>query len=275
MFAKPRVAAQMYVWSQHYAKQGTTLDEHMGEALKLTKQAGFTAVQGWLSWFEDEKRAAQVGSLLAHHRLTMPAAYAGGTLHEAAKVEATIAQIVAQARRAKKAARLQLVVLNPDVRDDKKEKTDDELTLQAQALDQLARALARVGVQLAVHAHDKEMRSGAREWRHILENTTAAVGICLDLHWALRGKQDPLALLDEAGDRLRDLHLRNSKDDVWTESLGAGDLDMRLIAKALWARRYAGFLTVELAYEEKTELARSLPDNLRASRQFVKMTFGM
>ena len=115
--------------------------------------------------------------------------------------------------------------MNPDVRADGLEKTDEELAIQARSLDLLGAALASSGVTLAVHAHDKEMRSGAREWHHILRHTDPAkVGICLDLHWVLRGRQNPLALLSVARGRVRDLHLRNSRAGVWLQDLGPGAL---------------------------------------------------
>ena len=92
------------------------------------------------------------------------------------------------------------IVMNPDVRRDGAEKTDEELALQARNLDRLGAALQGMGLSLAVHAHDKEMRSGAREWYYNLRHTDGAkVGICLDVHWLYRGGQDPLPMLRAAG----------------------------------------------------------------------------
>jgi inosose dehydratase len=133
-----------------------------------------------------------------------------------------------------------------------------------------------MGLALAVHAHDKEMRSGAREWYYNLRHTDPAkVGICLDLHWVYRGGQDPLALLRAAGGRIRDVHLRNSREGVWQEDLGPGDVDYKAIAAALRDAKFSGTYTVELAYEPRTVRTRSIEADLHRSRTFVRRTFGM
>lgn len=270
----PRVAAQMYVWVQHYDDRGQRLEDHLDEAFAATVRAGFTAVQGWLNWFATPDRAESTAAALAAHRLEMVAAYADGPLHDA-RADATIDRIVERVARARQHGVL-TVVLNPDVRADRAEKTDDELAIQARNLDRLGAGLQALDVALAVHAHDKEMRSGAREWHHILRHTDPAkVGICLDLHWVYRGGQDPLVMLRAAGPRIRDLHLRNSRAGVWLQDLDRGDLDYGVIAHALRQANYRGTYTVELAYEPRTERTRSVEANLRKSRSFVRRIFRM
>ncbi len=164
-------------------------------------------------------------------------------------------------------------MVNPDPAG--REKTDEELAAQARALNLLGERLRDLGLFLAVHTHDPEMRSGAREWYHMLRNTSPeAVFFCLDLHWVLRGGQDPYKLLEDAGSRLVDLHLRNSKDGVWTESLSDGDIDYRKVAEILRRAGYKGLYTIELAYEEGTRPGRSVEENLRRSREYAASVFG-
>jgi sugar phosphate isomerase/epimerase len=268
------VAAQTFVWIQRFEAEGSAIEAHFDEAFAATAGAGFVAVQGWLAWFGSDEGAERVREALARHRLIMPAAYTGGTLHDAGRVDATIEAVCAAARRARRTVGLTTVVINPDARGDGAEKTEAELATQARALDALARRLGADGIAIAVHAHDKEMRSGAREWRHILRHTTSLVGICVDVHWAWRGGVDPVALLRAAGRRLRDVHLRNSVGGVWTEALGPGDVSYAPIARALRAVHYDGMLTVELAYAPQTVRAHGLPQDLRTSRRFVREVFG-
>jgi inosose dehydratase len=271
---RSRVVAQMYVWMQDYGERGQRVDDHLQEAFAATARAGFTEVQGWLSWFATPERAGTTGAALSANRLRMAAAYADGPLHDG-RASATIDRIVERSVRAS-AHGVLTIVMNPDVRADGAEKTDEELAIQARNLDLLGSRLESSGVALAVHAHDKEMRSGAREWHHILRHTDPAiVGICLDLNWALRGGQDPLALLRASRGRILDLHLRNSRDGVWLQELGPGDLDYSRVAGILRDERYAGTLTVELAYERRTTRTRSVEENLRRSRRFVRTVFGM
>jgi inosose dehydratase len=270
---KPVVAAQLYVWTQHFRDKGSKLEDNLDEALAATAAAGFPYVQGWLDWFATDERAAETAARLAKHKVGMKAAYTGGQMHDEAAA-AAIAQILERAARARKHG-LEVVVMNPAVKRDGAEKTDAELDVQARSLDALGEKLRGLGLKLAIHTHDKEMRSDGREWHHILAHTKAEnVGFCLDLHWIFRGGQDPLKYVQAAGARTHDLHLRNSRKGVWQEGLGDGDIDYRPIAKALAKLPYRGHFTVELAYEKGTEKTRSLGENLKRSRAYVKKIFG-
>jgi inosose dehydratase len=272
--APPGVAAQMYVWLQYNQEHGQRLEDHLDEAFAATERAGYSAVQGWLSWFATPEQTARTTTALAAHHLRLVAAYADGPLHDSG-ADAAIARILEQATRAREHGVL-TIVMNPDVRRDGAEKTDEELAVQARNLDRLGAALQGMGLSLAVHAHDKEMRSGAREWYYNLRHTDGAkVGICLDVHWLYRGGQNPLPMLRAAGGRIRDVHLRNSLDGVWEEDLGPGDLDYGVIARALRDAKFSGTYTVELAYEPRTVRTRSIEEDLRRSRAFVRRTFGI
>jgi inosose dehydratase len=272
--APPRVVAQMYVWQQYNQEHTQRLEDHLNEAFAVTARAGYAAVQGFLTWFATPAEADATAAALTAQHVRLVAAYADGPLHDTG-ADATIARIVERATRAKRHGVL-TVIVNPDVRRDGAEKTDEELAVQARNLDRLGAALKAIGVALAIHAHDKEMRSGAREWYSNLRNTDpSTVGICLDVHWVYRGGQDPLALLGAAGSRIRDLHLRNSRGGVWLEDLSAGDIDYAKVAKALRDVKFSGTYTVELAYEPRTVRTRSLEDDLRTSREFVRRAFRM
>jgi inosose dehydratase len=53
------------------------------------------------------------------------------------------------------------------------------------------------------------------------------VTFCIDLDWVHQGGFEPLDLLHEAGNRVREIHVRNSKDKLWLEDLEDGDIDYR------------------------------------------------
>lgn len=268
----PVVAAQLYVWTQHYGKQKQRMEDQLDEVLAATKRAGYDAVQGWLSFFSTSESADKVAAQLKKHGLTMPAAYAGGVMHTREAGQAAIKQIVHQAKIGS-AHGLKIVVHNPQPLP--REKTVEELAILTENLNSLGEELGKLGVKLAIHSHDPEMRNGAREWYHMLRHTDPhKVGFCLDLHWVLRGKQDPYRLLEDAGKRVIDLHLRNSTDGVWSEDFGDGDIDHARVRKILAKSGYQGHYTVELAYEGKTKITRSLEENLRRSREYVRRALG-
>jgi inosose dehydratase len=101
------------------------------------------------------------------------------------------------------------------------------------------------------------------------------VSLCADVHWLFRGGQDPYALLEEAGKRVASLHLRNSTNKIWAESLGDGDLDYRRVAAILRKSGIKPYLVVELAYEKDTRPSHTLEEDLNASRAYVEKVFGV
>lgn len=269
------VAAQLYVWTQEYGRKGQRMEDHLDDVFAATKRAGYDEVQGWLSFYASPEAEERTSALLEKHGLSMRSAYTGGRMHAdegaGGAAEATAA-ILEQAERGARRG-LRVVVMNPDVVG--REKTDEELAVQARNLDRLGGALRELGLFLAIHTHDPEMRSEAREWTHILRNTDPGkVFFCLDLHWVLRGKQDPYRLLEDAGKRVVDLHLRNSTGGVWSEDLGDGEIDHAKVREILDRIGFEGLLTVELAHEGATRITRSLEENLTRSRTYIRTVFG-
>ena len=172
-------------------------------------------------------------------------------------------------------AGLRALTTNPSPKPRQERKSDEELDLQARSLNRLGGELRKCGVRLLVHHHTPELVENAREWRHQLAHTDAKlVDCCVDVHWAYRGGQEPLAFLRETGRRLASVHLRNSQAGVWTEDFGDGDVDYAKVAEYLREMKYDGYLVVELAYEKGMRITRSLEEDLRLSRAYAEKLFG-
>jgi inosose dehydratase len=155
------------------------------------------------------------------------------------------------------------------------QKTDDELDMQARYVEQVGIELHQLGMKLALHRHTPELVANAREWRHLLAHTNPQrVLCCVDVHWACRGRQDVMTFLHEADDRLAILHLRNSKQGIWREDFGPGDIDYQKVADYLHSMNFSGYLVVELAYEKGTQVTRSLVEDLRLSVSILKKSLG-
>jgi inosose dehydratase len=201
--------------------------------------------------------------------------YHGGAFHEAEAAERTIAQILVTADAAKDLhAGWINTNCNPKAR--RERKTDAEVETEARSLNRLGEHLKERGMRLMLHNHDADMTEGAREWRAILHHTDPKlVWFCVDVHWVYRGEQDPMALLREAGQRIASLHVRNSINGVWSESLGEGDVDYAAVAKFLKQIKYKGLLAVELAYEKETKPSLPLEEDLKISREYAEKVFGL
>ncbi|MBI1940563.1 MAG: TIM barrel protein [Acidobacteria bacterium] len=269
----PILTTQIYVWTQQFQAQNKTLTEGLEEALPAIRRAGYGRVELIGDFFRPDFRAKTL-ALLKKHELEIPTLYAGSKLHEEKAAEKSIADILALAE-ALEPAGLRALTTNPSPKPRQERKSDEELDLQAGSLNRLGDELQKRGVRLLVHHHTPELVDNAREWRHQLEHTDPKlVACCVDVHWAFRGGQDPLAFLRETGNRLASVHLRNSRDGVWMEDFGDGDIDYRKVAEYLREMKYNGYLVVELAYEKGTKTTRSLEENLRLSRIYTEGLFG-
>ncbi len=263
----PIIAAQFYVWTQQFQAEKKTLAEGVAEALAATRRAGYRHVELMAPVFEPAVREKTMAALKANG-LDVPIVYDGGPMHEPAEAEKTIAKTLDLTGTAAGAG-ARIINFNPSPKQGRK--TFQELKTEARYVRRLAGEMRERGSRLILHHHNPEMAEGAREWRFLLADTD--VPLCLDLHWVYRGGQSPMALLREAGKRVVSLHLRNSRQGVWTELLGDGDLDYHPVAAYIRKNGFDGYLVVELAYEKATRITRPLEENLRLSRQYVEKVF--
>jgi len=272
---QPTLQAGVYVWTQHYARLNQKTEDHIPDICAGFKNAGFRDVELMSQLFTPAVEQITY-SALAKNGLTSSVIYNGGPMHTSEGARATIAATAELAQRVKSNLPLRAVTFNPNPKPKNEPKTDAELAIQSAALDQLGWTLERDGLYLYVHQHAPEMANNAREWRHILANTDRRyVRFCLDTHWVLRGGQDVMQLLKEAGSRVGSVHLRNSVKGVWSEDFSDGDIDYRAVAAYLRSITFDGYLSVELAWDKETKLTRSLEDNLRRSREYAEKVFGV
>lgn len=269
---RPLVGTQLYGWGQYYDRAGKNLDQHMEEALGLIRDGGFDYAEGSLDVAHPENHA-KFAARLQKASLRPVSLYTGGAFHVPGKATET-AENIARAAKSAKEAGFTILVCNPDPIG--REKTDEELKTQAAALAQLGAELHRSGIKLGLHHHTPEMRSNGREFHSNFRLTSpSTVGFCYDVHWVYRGGIQPADALREYGPRIVAWHLRQSRNQIWWEDLAPGDIDYTAVAKYARSHRLADHLTVELALENGTAVTRTVFENHRRSRQFVREVFGV
>lgn len=240
----------------------------------MAKQAGFHNIELNGSFFEPLLRPETL-ALLRRSQLMMPSVYSGGPMHTRQLADKTIAQALEVAAVCQPFG-CAAVVCNADPKGPDIEKSDTELASQSASFDEMGRRLKAHGFDLRVHNHTPEMLSGAREWRYTLQHTNPDfVSLCLDLDWVHQGGQDPLALLREAGSRVHEIHVRNSRDKLWLEDFAAGDVDYSAIEAYLKTLGRKPLIVVELAYREQTTVTRPLVEDLARSRRYAEQIFGI
>lgn len=162
----------------------------------------------------------------------MPSMYANSVLHDQAEVKKSIQNILEIAEVAAPFG-CKILVTNPSPISwsNPVNKSDAGLKLQVESMNRLGKLLKLKPVTLAYHAHDMELRAGAREIHHVIQYTDPKnVAFCFDTHLAYRGSDNSeLAIFDVLkmyGDRIVELHLRQSTDGIWDETFSVGgDID--------------------------------------------------
>ena len=251
-----QVATNTYPWGTFASRDGGTFVLHSDAALATIASAGFSGYEPAVS---EVGEFDGLGARLSAHGLDMRSLYVNSSLHDESAAAASIEHVLAIARRAVEVG-TRTIVTNPSpIRwGGPENKTDTQIRSQAVSLDRLGRELRALGITLAYHNHDAELRLGAREFHHMLTGTDPAnVTFCLDAHWVFRGCGDSQVALFDAvehyGERIVELHLRQSRGGVWTEVFSAdGDVDYARLSAWLQRHNVRPRLTLEQAVEAGT-----------------------
>lgn len=243
------------------------------EPFETLSRAGVTAAEPLID------RPDQTEAVISYARkrnLALPTVYVNSVLHDEARVDSSVADVIEIAE-AFAAAGTKILVTNPSpIRwGGDEDKSDRQLSIQREAIDHLGTRLKRIGVTLAYHNHDAELRRGGREYHHMLTATDGdVVKYCLDAHWVYRGcGNSVLAVMDAVdhyADRVVEMHLRQSVGGTWTEAFAVeGDLDYRRIRDVLDVRGIDPAMVLEQAVESETPVTLDVVEATRRGRQAV------
>ena len=269
------VACNQFCWINMYQRQKKDFNADLDTGLAEVKRSGMDGLEAMLG---DPAAAEQMVPLLKKHGLEMRSFYTGPALHEPASVDAAIKQVVATAAKAKEQIDVRICVVNPaPLREG--QKSDAQLETQAKAMTRLGAALAEHGVTLTYHFHAPAWENDGREFHHLMTQTDPKlVQLCFDTHWVYRGSGNKVERVYEVaeryGNRAAELHLRQSKDGIWTETFTEGDIDHAKVAEILKAQGASPLLVLEQAVEKGTPNTMDALESHRRSRAYVEKVFG-
>ena len=266
---KSLVGSNIYGWGQYAEREKRKLD--VEEVISALRDTGYDYLESWMNLDQPDENARFAEQLKAKG-LQPVSLYTGARLHEADKASEAVAKILAAAKTCQKAG-FQVISCNPDPIG--REKTDEELKTQVSALSGLGAGLVKLGMRIGVHHHMPEMANHAREFHYNFKHTKPEdVGFCYDVHWVWKGGVQPTEALREYGNRVVTWHLRQSRNGVWWETLDTGDVDYAWVAQYAKEHQLPRRFTVELALEGGTKVTRTVADNHRLSREYVRKVFG-
>ena len=270
------LSSNSYSWNVYFSREKKNFDADLDAGFAALKASD---IDGFEPGISSVQQLETMAPLLQKHQVELPSIYCSSALHEKAEAEKSSANILAIAKKAKTLG-TRIVVTNPNpIRwGGPENKTDAQLRLQAGALNDLGREIAKLGVKLAYHNHDLELRNAAREFHHMMCGTAPEhVTLCLDAHWVYRGSgNSEVAMLDVLqlyGARISELHLRQSTSQVWSETFGEGDLDYGAVVRHLVRIHQSPLLVMEQACEAGTPNTLQAVEIFRRSADYARRLF--
>ncbi|MGL4944035.1 MAG: sugar phosphate isomerase/epimerase family protein [Thermoguttaceae bacterium] len=258
------VAVNQYTAGAFYSRDGIDFVKELDRCLQEMKSAEIDGLEAMVGTVAD---AEFYGTALKKNAMEMRSIYMSANFHDKNACDAEFERVIAASKRAAEFG-TKVVVINPAA---KEGKSDDELVLQSQLFNRAGETMRGNGVALTFHYHTTELGNGGREFHHLLCGTDPQnVGLCFDVHWSFRAcGNSAVAAYDHAklyGDRVREFHLRQSKDGVWTELFAhTDDIDYprvaAVVAKQLKTQPH---IVLEQAPENGT------PQTMKAAEVFAK-----
>ena len=109
----------------------------------------------------------------------------------------------------------------------------------------------------------------------LLATSPAHVTLCLDPDWIYRGAgYSQLALFDIVtlyGRRITEVHLRQSHDEIWSETFGPGDIDYARLVATLAALDVHPHWVLEQAVGAESPHTLGVEDAQAASVQYAQI----
>jgi sugar phosphate isomerase/epimerase len=152
-------------------------------------------------------------------------------------------------------------------------KTPEELDAQASILEKFMKICADHSVVPNLHNHTYEVANNLHDLRGTLSRIPE-IKLGPDLAWLIRAGVDPVEFIHEYGKNIVYLHIRDERAGQWTEAVGEGTTNFKVIATALHEAHFRGTAAIELAFPNQFTPVRPLKEDWKISREFVRTTFG-
>lgn len=271
------ISSNGYNWQTFYKREGKVWGEHINEDMTYYSQSGLKAYEPSI---ESPKHAVEIITALKKNDIKMPSIYVNSLLHLESEAPKSIDNFLAIATEVKKYG-TKIIVTNPTPLKwgSANQKSDEQLIFQAKMLRKLGTLLKSQGITLAYHTHDMELKGGAREFHHMMQNVEPEfMSFCMDVHWIYRGSDNSqlpiFDLIKMYGNRIIELHIRQSKDGIWQEVFSAeGDIDYNRLVFELNKYKIKPHLVIEQCLEKGSPNTMDVIKAHRIDLQEIKNTF--
>lgn len=271
------ISANEYNWVTFYNRAGKSWGEDWDACLAEFTQ---TKIPGFEPSIRDAAHLEELIPFLEKYQIKLPSVYVGSQMHEEDLAKKSMEVILEIAEKAKELG-TKIIVTNPNPIQwgSGQLKNDKQLLCQSAYLEKMGKSLKGMGIKLAYHTHDVELQAGAREFHHVLQNTSPEnLSFCMDVHWIYRGSgNSQVAVFDTLkmyGDRIVSFHLRQSQNGIWTETFQPqGDIDFVRFAEEVKKMGINAHLVIEQCLEEKTVQRTNVVDAHKISYSAINKLF--
>ena len=271
------ISANEYNWVTFYNRAGKSWGEDWDACLAEFTQ---TKIPGFEPSIRDAAHLEELIPFLEKYQIKLPSVYVGSQMHEEDLAKKSMEVILEIAKKAKELGTKIIVTNhNPIQWGSGQLKNDKQLLCQSAYLEKMGKSLKGMGIKLAYHTHDVELQAGAREFHHVLQNTSPEnLSFCMDVHWIYRGSgNSQVAVFDTLkmyGDRIVSFHLRQSQNGIWTETFQPqGDIDFVRFAEEVKKMGINAHLVIEQCLEEKTVQRTNVVDAHKISYSAINKLF--
>lgn len=214
----------------------------------------------------DLGRPQDFKNLLEKHGLQLVGLHVHGKLQDS---QETAGALDGYRQAAQAAAAMGAPYLMISGKDQEQRKTEAELQAEVEALKQTAAICQEHGLHLLYHNHYWEIEDDLRELNYLLDRIPAGqLSLALDVAWVTRAAHDPVQVIQNLGERVGYLHLKDFRvkeflTDEWTE-LGDGYVDLPGVLGA-----FSGGEQTWVSYERDEALDQAF-ESARKSRDYLK-----
>ena len=268
--SKPIIGAHLWVYASKYPPNWDCTPD-LEQIFSDLRYAGIEGLEVMHTNLKHPEAVDLLGSLITKYNLPVIGSSYGGDLWNVEKHGEILEEVDLFFEKMEK---LKAKNFGISVGDARRKKTEKELDDQAQVLKKIRSLGDPRGMVCNLHNHTYEVINNL----HDLKGTLSRIPdfpLGPDLNWLVRGAVDPVSFINQYGNQLVYLHLRDqNQSGVWSEALGEGDMDYVAIASALKKISFKGVATIELAFPSGFKPTRPLRESWKMSREFVKKTFG-
>lgn len=265
---KTKLCAHLWVYASKYPPDWDATPI-LDQVFSDLSYAGFEGIELMEVMLRHDDALERLNKLSAKYKIGVSGTSYNGQMWDRERHDAIMQDVVLITKRLRDVGGKTFGI---SVGDARRKKTDTELDAQAEVLKEIINISEQHGITPNLHNHTYELRDDMYDFKETISRVPH-LKLGPDLNWLIRGGIDPVWFIENYGDRMVYMHIRDQKaDGKWTEAVGEGNTDFSAIAKALKKINYNGWAAVELAFDAPT--LRPVRENWKLSRNYVRKVFG-